>query len=98
MAIAAALELARIAEVRGISETRILPRMDEWEAVPRIAVAVASKARQQNVARLEISPEQVYRQASTIIRNAREMTQTLMRENLIPSAKRERNCTGSCPA
>jgi malate dehydrogenase (oxaloacetate-decarboxylating) len=84
MAIAAALELARFAEERGLCETRILPTMDEWEAVPRIAVAVASKARQQNVARLTISPDQVHRQATTIIRNAREMTQILMRENLIP--------------
>ncbi|HDH09549.1 MAG TPA: NADP-dependent malic enzyme, partial [Chloroflexi bacterium] len=41
MALAAAHELARCAEERGIHEDDIAPRMDEWEVFPREAVATA---------------------------------------------------------
>jgi malate dehydrogenase (oxaloacetate-decarboxylating) len=44
MCIAAAYELAKCAEDKGLNEDYLLPRMDEWEVFPREAVAVAKKA------------------------------------------------------
>jgi malate dehydrogenase (oxaloacetate-decarboxylating) len=51
MCIAAAEELAKFAEERGIHEEDILPRMEEWEVYPREAVACALKSIEQGVAR-----------------------------------------------
>jgi len=83
MAIVAAHELARFAAERGISEDSILPRMDEWEVYPRIAVTTAMKAQEQGIARLSKSQNELYNEARRIIRQAREAVQTLMREGLI---------------
>lgn len=86
MAIAAAHELAQCAEERGISEENIAPTMDEWEVYPREAVAAAMKAQEQGIAHLQKSRQQLYEEASKIIREAREATQLLMREGLIAPA------------
>ena len=72
------------AEERGISEDNILPNMDEWEVFPREAVAVALKAQEQDVARLNLSRDELYRMAETKIRQAREMTQFMMEKEIIP--------------
>jgi malate dehydrogenase (oxaloacetate-decarboxylating) len=84
MATAVARELAAFAAARGIREDDILPRMDEWEVHPRVAVATAMQAQAQGVARLAKPREQVYREAAKIMRDARETTRVLMREGLIP--------------
>jgi malate dehydrogenase (oxaloacetate-decarboxylating) len=84
IAIAAARELASYARERGIRDDDILPRMDEWEVFPRVAVATALKAQEQGVARLSPSREQLYAAATQKIRAARDATQCLMREGLIP--------------
>ncbi|HXQ23343.1 MAG TPA: NADP-dependent malic enzyme [Candidatus Acidoferrales bacterium] len=84
MACAAAHELARCAENSGLSEVRIVPTMDEWEIVPRIAVATAMQAQQQGIARLSKTREQLYAEASERIRTARAATQLLMQEGIIP--------------
>jgi malate dehydrogenase (oxaloacetate-decarboxylating) len=84
MAMAAAHELARCAEERGIHEEDIVPRMDEWAAVPRVAVATAMKAQEQGIARLARTRAQLFEGATRIIRNARDATQALMREGIIP--------------
>ncbi|MDH7484684.1 MAG: NADP-dependent malic enzyme [Anaerolineae bacterium] len=89
MAIAAAEELARCAEERGIHEDNIVPTMDEWEVFPREAVAVALKAQEQGVARLQLSREELYVKAETTIRQAREMVQFLMDKGLIPPIPEE---------
>jgi malate dehydrogenase (oxaloacetate-decarboxylating) len=52
MAIAAAKELVECARVGGLSERRIVPRMDEWDLHHRIAFATAIAARQAGVNRL----------------------------------------------
>lgn len=83
MAIAAATELARFAEERGIHEGDILPRMDEWEVFPRTAVATAMKAQEQGVARLSKSYETLYEEASRTIREARESVHCLMQNGFI---------------
>jgi malate dehydrogenase (oxaloacetate-decarboxylating) len=83
MCIAAAQELARYAEERGIHEKDILPRMEEWEVFPREAVACALKSIEQGVARVKPSRQELYERASAIIRNARESTEQLMKHGLI---------------
>jgi malate dehydrogenase (oxaloacetate-decarboxylating) len=84
MALAAAHELARCAAERGLGEERIVPTMDEWEIVPRIAVATALQAQQQGIARLAKTREQLYAEASGQIRAARAATALLMQEGIIP--------------
>lgn len=83
MCIAAAQELASYAEERGINEKDILPRMDEWEVFPREAVACALKSIEQGVARVKPSRAELYERASTIIQNARQSTELLMKHGLI---------------
>ena len=83
MCIAAAQELAKFAEERGMTEKDILPRMEEWEVFPREAVACALKSIEQGVARVKPSRQELYDRASAIIQNARESTKTLMKTGLI---------------
>lgn len=83
MCIAAAFELARFAEERGMNEQDILPRMEEWEVFPREAVACALKSIEQGVARVKLSRDELYERASTIIRNARNSTALLMKSGEI---------------
>ncbi len=84
MCIAAAEELARCAEDIGMSEEYLIPTMDEWEVFPREAAAVAMTAIEQGVARVRHTREELYENASRIIRRAREETALLMKEGLIP--------------
>jgi malate dehydrogenase (oxaloacetate-decarboxylating) len=86
MAIAAAREVALFAEERGITEENIMPTMDEWELFPREAVAVALKAQEQGVARLDLSRDELYNLAEAKIRQARDMIQVLMDNGIIPPA------------
>jgi malate dehydrogenase (oxaloacetate-decarboxylating) len=83
MCVAAAEELARFAEARGIDENDITPKMDEWEVYPRVAVACAQKSIDQGVARIKPSRDELYQRASAIIKSAREATELLMKEGLI---------------
>jgi len=83
MCIAAAEELARFAEERGINENDIMPRMEEWEVYPREAVACAMKSIEQGVARVKPTRQELYERAVEIIKSARESTKLLMREGLI---------------
>jgi malate dehydrogenase (oxaloacetate-decarboxylating) len=89
MCIAAAQELARFAEERGMHEKDILPRMDEWEVFPREAVACALKSIEQGVARVKLSRQELYERASAIIQNARQSTELLMKHDLIKKAPSE---------
>jgi malate dehydrogenase (oxaloacetate-decarboxylating) len=83
MCVAAAEELARFAEARGIDEDDIMPKMDEWEVYPRVAVACAQKSIDQGVARIKPSRDELYQRASAIIKSARESTELLMKGGLI---------------
>lgn len=83
MCIAAANELAKVAEDHGLSEEYIIPNMDQWEVFPREAVAVGRKAIEQGVARKDIPAEELYKMAETTIRKAREEIQFMMKEGFI---------------
>ena len=84
MALAAAHEVARFAQERGIHEEYIVPRMDEFELYPREAAATAMKAQEQGVAKLSKTWDQLHEQAAKTIQEARTATRLLMREGCIP--------------
>jgi len=83
MAIAASESLASMAE-GNLDAEHILPTMDDWEVYPREAAAVAMKAIEQGIAELPCTYEEELERASTLIRQARAMTQLLMDEDFIP--------------
>jgi malate dehydrogenase (oxaloacetate-decarboxylating) len=86
MCIAAAYELAKCAEDRGIDEDNIAPTMAEWEVFIREAVTVGLKAIEQGVAREKVSRKELTKRAEAMIKNARETTALLMKEGYIPPA------------
>jgi malate dehydrogenase (oxaloacetate-decarboxylating) len=83
MCIAAARELAKVAEDKGIHEDYIIPNMDEWEVFPREAVAVGTKAIEQGVARFNFSAEERFKMANDAIKAARDEVQWKMKEGFI---------------
>ncbi len=85
MCIAASTELAKTAEDKGLGEEHIIPTMDEWEVFPRVAVAVGQMAIKQNVARVKFTPEEAYKRAEEVIRNARMKFEDLAGHHLIPN-------------
>jgi malate dehydrogenase (oxaloacetate-decarboxylating) len=83
MCLAAARELAQVAEDKGLREDYIIPNMDEWEVFPREAVAVGSKAIEQGVARFNIPADERYKMAADIIKASRDQVQWMMKEGFI---------------
>jgi malate dehydrogenase (oxaloacetate-decarboxylating) len=83
MCIAAARELAKVAEDHGLSEEYIIPNMDQWEVFPREAVAVGSKGIEQGVGRKNIPADQRFKIAEAIIKQSRDEVKALMREGFI---------------
>jgi malate dehydrogenase (oxaloacetate-decarboxylating) len=79
MALSAAGELARCAENRGLADGFILPRMEDWEAVPRVAAATALKAQEQGIAHGRIERDDYVRQVTARIRHTREATALIQR-------------------
>src|SRR5213596_2373967 len=67
MCIAAANELAEIAEENGLSEDRIVPSMSDWELFPREAAAVGAQAVKQGLARTRLSKKDLYEKAVGMI-------------------------------
>lgn len=67
----------------------ILPNMDDWEVFPREAAAVAMKAQEQGLARIQMSYDEAFNQAVTIIKRSRDLTQTMMKDGFISKAPQE---------
>lgn len=86
MCIAAAVELAQVAEDHGLREDYLIPTMDDWEVFPREAAAVGMKAIVQDVARITMNYEELLKIATEKIKQARAMTELLMQEGFIPLA------------
>jgi hypothetical protein len=79
MCIAAAVELAKVAEDKGLSADYIMPTMDDWEVFPREAAAVAMKAIEQGIAlRKDLTWDQEIAEATAIIARARGLVQDAM--------------------
>ena len=87
MCIAAALELAKCAEDKGLREDYIIPTMEETYVFPREAVAVALKAIEQKVARITLSRDQLLKKATDIIQKAQAETRLLMEKGFIAPYK-----------
>ena len=89
MCIAAARELARTAEDKGLSQDYIIPSMDEWEVFPREAAAVGAKAIEQGIAQKIMTREELYKTAESIISKARAETKMLMQAGFITDPDKE---------
>jgi len=85
MCLEAANELAKYAEEKGLNEDYIIPTMDDWEVYVREAVAVGRKAVEQGLARIKLSRGELYQKALKKIKEARDITQLLMKEKYIDS-------------
>lgn len=83
MCIAAALELAKCAEDKGLARDYIIPTMDEWEVYPREAAAVGTKAIEQGIAGLTLTWDELYKNAEAMITRSRQTTKLLMEEGII---------------
>jgi malate dehydrogenase (oxaloacetate-decarboxylating) len=84
MCLAAAVELAKYAEDKGLlSEEYIIPTMEEWEVFPMIAAAVGAKAVEQGVARKALTREELYETAVALIKQSRDVTQLMMQNGII---------------
>jgi len=79
MCIAAAVEMAKMAEENGLSTDYIMPTMDEADVFPREAAAVAMKAIEQGIAKITgVTYDQEYINAKNIIMRARGLVQDAM--------------------
>jgi malate dehydrogenase (oxaloacetate-decarboxylating) len=86
MCLAAAGALTEMAVKTGLARDRILPTMEDWEVFPLEAAAVAVKAVEQGIARIPLTYEEAYQRASTIIKNTRELTKSMLAEGFIEQA------------
>jgi malic enzyme len=83
MALAAARELAAIAQEQGLGSSRIVPLMTAWEIYPRIATAVGLQAQRESVASIMRTETELLSRATQIIRKAREMSSLLSETNKV---------------
>ena len=83
MLIAAAEEVAKFTEERGINEEYIIPKMTEWEVYVREAAAVAATASAQRVARIPKSYKEELEHAREIIGKNIRLVELLMKEGII---------------
>jgi malate dehydrogenase (oxaloacetate-decarboxylating) len=86
MAMAAAAELVRCAEARGLSAEAILPTMDDLDVAANVAAATGMAAQAEGVAGLTVDRARLYADASARIAAARKATELLMREGIIAPA------------
>lgn len=83
MCIAAAQELAKVQEERGLDEEHIVPTMDDIEVFAREATAVALKAMDQGIARITKTRGELLENALALIRRAHDETKFLMQDGFI---------------
>jgi malate dehydrogenase (oxaloacetate-decarboxylating) len=89
MSIAAAGELARMAEENGLTPHAIMPTMDDVDVYPRVAAAVAVKAIEQGIARIRhVTFDTEYEYARSMILRARGMVQVAMSSGCIALPER----------
>jgi malate dehydrogenase (oxaloacetate-decarboxylating) len=83
MCIAAAEELALIAQEKGLEANSILPSMSEWEVFPRVATAVGMKAQEQGLAQVQVARADLYQRAHDRIERARAIVASDMERGFI---------------
>jgi malate dehydrogenase (oxaloacetate-decarboxylating) len=67
----------------------VLPSMDDWEIFPREAAAVGMKAQEQGLARIQMSYDELFNRATTIIKRSRDLTHSMMADGFIAKAPSE---------
>ncbi|MBI5305734.1 MAG: NADP-dependent malic enzyme [Chloroflexi bacterium] len=88
MCIAAAVEMATMAEEKGLSADYIMPTMDDVDVFPREAAAVAMKAIEQGIAKItNVTYQQEYEYAKKLILRARGMVHDAMATGYIELPK-----------
>ncbi|HYL35874.1 MAG TPA: NADP-dependent malic enzyme [Bryobacteraceae bacterium] len=83
MALAAAFELASIAQEQGLNEEAIIPKMAEVDVAARVAAATALKAQELGLARVSLTRDEYVKAASRRILDSRKMMRALMAEHVI---------------
>ena len=83
MHIAAAYAIASVAEEKGLREDYVVPTMEDYEVFIKEAVAVATKAMEQGLARLKLSKTEIEERARDIINRARAETKCLIEKGFI---------------
>ena len=86
MCLAAASEIASYAEKTGLSETNIVPKMDELELFAHEAAAVAMQAIEEGVAQIKLDKSEVYDNALEMITRSRNITRSQMDSGFIKPA------------
>lgn len=89
MVIAAAEELARYAEERGLRPDYIIPTMVEWKVYPQVAARVGEKAIEQGVARKKVSRAELFATAERIIRRSKKLLRVLVRSGVVTAPPRQ---------
>jgi malate dehydrogenase (oxaloacetate-decarboxylating) len=69
-----------------LTTERILPTMDDWEVFPREAAAVAVKAQEQGLARIQTTYDEEFKNATNIIKRSRDLTHMMMKDGFIGEA------------
>lgn len=82
--LAAARELARGAEERGVSATHILPTMEEERVFPRMAASVATACVELSLARARLSRAEFLERAEARMARPRRLAEVLIQSGLIP--------------
>lgn len=83
MCLAAAYELANLAEERGLRDDLIVPNMDDWEVFPREAAAVGMKAIDQGLTHVKLGKKELYDIAFSHIKRARDQANLSLKNGLI---------------
>lgn len=79
MVYAAAQALAKYAEARGLSNTYILPSMDDWKLAPAVATATAMQAQEQGISRTTHTRAAYYEYALSRIRKVRHEVDSIFK-------------------
>ncbi|TVR65038.1 MAG: NADP-dependent malic enzyme [Spirochaetaceae bacterium] len=66
-----------------IAADNIIPTMEEWEVVPRVATAVGMTAQQQGVARVARDADTLYRHAELMISRSRSLARIMAEGGLV---------------
>ena len=73
----------------GLDDEHILPNMDDWEVFPREAAAVAMKAIEQGIAKINLTYDEAFDTATRMIKRSRAQTQVMMSEGFIAEAPKD---------
>jgi len=72
--------------IKEIDEEHLIPTMDDWEVFAKEAAAVGMKAQELGLARIEMSYDELYNNAFTMIKRSRDLTAYMMENDFIAEA------------